>query len=115
MWKMGAWVVQEGRWGYLEHFPKIWCGGVECEEYIALKVTRNENGWRRKKHKDPAKFGVWKKKKKLVMLVFEPETRPLDHKYLRKGSRCLNSDQLYPYIGTWSSIQWWKTTKKRYC
>ncbi len=31
--------------------------------HIAVKVTRNENGWRRKKTKDPAKFGVRKKKK----------------------------------------------------
>jgi hypothetical protein len=68
---MSAWVVQEGRWGYAEHFPKIWCGGVECE----VRKTHFSEGdkkrkWmEKKKNKDPAKLGVRKNKKQLVSLV----------------------------------------------
>jgi hypothetical protein len=60
---MSAWVVQEGRWGYVRHFPKIWCGGIEWE---VRKTHCSEGDKKRKwmekeKNKDPAKFGVRKK------------------------------------------------------
>jgi hypothetical protein len=64
MWKMSAWVVQEGRWGYVEHFPKIWCGGMECE----VRKTKCSEGDRKQKTTNPAKTGV-RKKKNLVRLV----------------------------------------------
>ncbi len=49
---------------------------------------------------------MMEKKKTIETFPFESETRPLDHKYLRKGSRCLNINQLHLYIETWSSILW---------
>ncbi len=92
---MGQWVVQEGGWGYEEHSPKIWCGGVECE------VSRTEWSEGHSKHKMDGhskhkKKGVEKKQKiwspwyqggsTFVTFQNASETRPLDHKYLRKGS-----------------------------
>ena len=86
--QMGQWMVQEGRWGYGEHSPKIWCGGAECE------VSRTEDSEDHSKHKtkqndDPAKKKVVEKKKKNWSQWYQggstfdtfqnaPETRPLD-------------------------------------
>jgi hypothetical protein len=43
--KVRAWVVQKGRWGYGEHFPKIWCEGVGCE---ARRIKSSEGHGNRK-------------------------------------------------------------------
>ncbi len=64
-WKTSAWMVQECRGGYVEHFPNIWCRGVECE----VRKTKFSEGDRKRKRMEekktanPAK-GVRKKKKK---------------------------------------------------
>jgi hypothetical protein len=65
VWKVRAWVVQEGRWGYGEHSPKIWCGGVDCE----VRRTKCSEGHRNGKPQIRQKEELEKKIKKLVRLV----------------------------------------------
>ncbi len=57
VWKVRAWVVQEGRWGYGEHFPKNWCRVVGCE----ARRTKCSEGHRNRKW-------IEKKKNKLVTM-----------------------------------------------
>jgi hypothetical protein len=38
-------MVQEGRGGYVEHFPKIWCRGMKCE----VRKTKFSEGDRKRK------------------------------------------------------------------
>jgi hypothetical protein len=93
-------VVQEGRWGYVQHSPKFGGGvwGVGCGRQSAVKVTENENGWRRKKtqirqKEELEKINIWSHLysggSTLDAFPVESETRPLDQKYLRKASTCL--------------------------
>ncbi len=60
VWKMSAWVVREGRWGYVEHFPKIWCGGVECEvrKTHCSEGDRKRKLMEKRKNQGPAKIGL---------------------------------------------------------
>ena len=114
-------MVQEGRWGYGENSLKIWCGEMDCE----VRRTKCSEGHKNGKPQIRQKEELEKKKKNwsgwysrgstIETFPFESETRPLDRKYLRKGSTCLNTDQLHPYIGRLSSILSAQTTEKRYC
>ena len=84
--------------------PKFGGGGwgVGCGGQSAVKVTENENGWRRKKTQIRQKEELEKKKKfghigtrggsTIEAFPVESETRPLDQKYLRKASTCLQTD-----------------------
>ncbi len=57
-------MVQEGRLGYGEHFPKIWCRVVGCEarRTKCSEGHRNRKWMEKKKNKDPAKKRLEKKK-----------------------------------------------------
>ncbi len=68
-----------------------------------MKVTEKENWEEKKKSTNPAKRGVRKKEKRnwshwysggstIEAFPVESETRPLDHKYLRKASTCPQMD-----------------------
>ena len=84
--------------------PKFGGGGwgVGCGGQSAVKVTENENGWRRKKTQIRQKEELEKNKKiwshwysggsTIEAFPVESETRPLDQKYLRKASTCLQTD-----------------------
>jgi hypothetical protein len=72
VWKVRAWVVQEGRWGYVQHSPKIWWwgGGYEMWRTKCSEGDRKRKRVAKEKNTNPAKKGVGKKKlKNLVTLV----------------------------------------------
>jgi hypothetical protein len=58
VWKTSAWVVQEGRGGYVEHFPRIWCRGMKCE----VRKTKCSEGDRKRKWMEEKKKKIRQKK-----------------------------------------------------
>jgi hypothetical protein len=52
--------MQEGRWGYVQHSPKIWWGGVGCEVWRTKFSEGDRKGKRvvEKNNTNPAKKGV---------------------------------------------------------
>jgi hypothetical protein len=61
-----------GAGGYVEHSPKIWCGGgwgVRRGGQSAVKVTEMKMDGEEEEEKNPAKKELENKTKKLIVLV----------------------------------------------
>ena len=103
---------------------------VSCERRRTVNRTKTQKSMVRRRGKKNDKSGTkewWVEKNQKFWSQWcsggstpDPdqegsESRPLSHRYLRKGPTCPNTEQIQSYIGTYLECNCAQTTKLLYC